>query len=60
MILARPEENWKHVMSIGVSVAQLLGVISLTEAGRLQTSIRLPIDEKRMDEDTARRLKKGR
>ena len=51
-------DHWRSVMSTAVSVAHLLGVISLVEARRLQSSIKLPIDEKQMDADTARRLKR--
>lgn len=52
------KDNWKQVMSDVVSASLLLDEISPAEAIAFGLSIHQPIDEKLMDADTARRLKR--
>lgn len=55
------EERWKIDMYGGVYKAFLFGTINQMEKALLCESIRQPINERRMNEDTRRRLnRKGK
>jgi hypothetical protein len=50
-----PTEQWKEVCFNGVYDAYRKKSITLHEAGKLRVSIKQPIDEGRMDNDTRER-----
>ena len=51
--------QWKLDMTDGIVAASQAGLIDKTEVGALRASIKEPIDEKRMEADTARRIAAG-
>jgi len=55
------DNAWKDIMREGTTLAYLLDTISSHDKVRFDISIDSPIDEKRMNRDTERRLnRKGK
>ena len=53
------DNQWKLDMTEGALAASEAGILDRDEFWKLRASIKEPIDEKRMEADTARRIAAG-